>query len=154
LVNRFLGANTEEIITDYSSLIIDQLDRETKWPNEVVLFYYFDYTDKANQKPDNFAASILKQMLCAANNIPANVEFLYNECTKRSTRPDFEVLSRVVHTMMTQFSTIFLVIDALDECQFGLDKLEAFLHQLQDTCGLRVKIMCTTRSHLNYFVSH
>jgi hypothetical protein len=117
--------------------------------NQAVLFYYFDYTNQANQTLENFGGSLLKQLLCTANYIPQEVQTLYADYGKGSDAPDFTTLFRLLHPSSTQFSTIYLVLDALDEQEERKrKKLVSFLGELKRIKEARWKILCTTRNHL------
>jgi hypothetical protein len=134
-------------------LVIDRLRDQisTTTDKQPVLFYYFDYKDQANQSLDMFARSLLKQLLCTGNSIPQEVQAFYDDWTKRSGSPDFATLSCVLESCSTRFSTIYLVLDALDEYQQKLlKKLVSFLCKLESAKGSRFKILCTTRPHLSH----
>ena len=119
-------------------------------PKEAVLFYYFDYTDQANQMLEKVAACLLRQMLCAANYVPKDIQNVHDDCAKRSGNPDFALLSLLLDSCSKRFCTIHLIFDALDEFQQSrLKKLISFLSHLKDAKEPCFKILCTTRPHLS-----
>jgi hypothetical protein len=136
-------------------VVIDHLRYElyTKTEKEAVLFYYFDYKDQDKTESvslEMFARSLLKQVLCAGHHVPDDVQALYDDCSKRSATPDLDAVTRVLSTCLTSFSTIYLVLDALDEYQHNHKGLVTFLGQLKAENGPRFKILCTSRPHLRH----
>jgi hypothetical protein len=132
--------------------VIDSLQEKlpTKTGEEAVLFYYFDYKDQASQSLEMFARSILRQLLSAGNHVPQDVQTIYDNCAKGSGRLDIPSLSCVLESCSTCFTTIYLILHALDEFQHKhLKKLVSFLCQLKSGEQTRFKILCTTRPHLS-----
>jgi hypothetical protein len=114
-----------------------------------VLFFYFDYTDQINQTLETFAASLMKQLLCAGQFLPKEVEAAYDDCKNRYCTLDFATLSHLFDSCSQRFSSIHLVLDALDEYHHTkIKKLVSFLCHLKDETECRFKILCTTRAHL------
>jgi hypothetical protein len=49
--------------------------------------------------------------------MPASMKSLY-ECHKgKRTRPSFDEISKILHSVVANYSKAFIIIDALDECQ-------------------------------------
>jgi hypothetical protein len=136
--------------------VIDRLRHElpTKTPKEAVMFYYFDYKDQANQTLEMFARSLLKQMLCLSDHIPQEVHEFYDQCTKGTGKLDVASVSHLINSCSTRLSTLYLVLDALDEYQHKIKTLLSFLNQLKSAKEPRSKILCTTRPHLADFAGN
>ena len=120
---------------------------------EAVLFYYFDYKDQdkaGSASPATFARSLLKQVLCMGHRIPDVVQAFYDDGTRRSATPGLNEVMRVLGACLTSFSTIYLVLDALDEYQHHHEGLLTFVGQLKTENGPRVKTLCTSRPHLRH----
>jgi hypothetical protein len=129
--------------------VIDCLKRVKDPQKEPVLFFYFDYTDQANQTLEKVVASFLKQLLCASGYVPKEVEAVYDDYSKRGVKPDFASLSSLLDTCSVGFSTVYLILDALDEYQETRHKnLVSFLTHLKDSTEAKFKVLCTTRPHL------
>jgi hypothetical protein len=137
-------------------VVIDHLRYElyTKTDRkEAVLFYYFDYKDQDKTESvslEMFARSLLKQVLCAGHHVPDDVQVFYDDCSKRSATPGLDAAMRVLSTCLTSFSTVYLVLDALDEYQQNHKGLVTFLGQLKTEKGPRFKVLCTSRPHLRH----
>ena len=49
--------------------------------------------------------------------MPENVKRLYERHRGNRTRPSFNELSEALHSIIADYSKVFIIIDALDECQ-------------------------------------
>jgi len=49
--------------------------------------------------------------------MPESIKSLYNRHKDKRTRPSFDEISKVLHSVVTDYSRTFIIIDALDECQ-------------------------------------
>jgi hypothetical protein len=113
-----------------------------------IAFIYCRYSEHARQQPVHLLSAILKQLL---QHVPtaAPLEWirkLYEKHIKSGTRLDFDEAIEAVRKILESFKRIFLVIDALDECQSDtLAKLLPQLRKLQDASDLR--ILATSRPH-------
>jgi len=68
--------------------------------------------------------------------IPDPVTDLYTRHMNKLTRPSLEEISKVLHSVTALFSRVFIIVDALDECQVtdGRRFLNGVFH-LQAECG-------------------
>jgi hypothetical protein len=117
--NQFLcGLLVYQILIQISrSTVIDYLsDRFRQDENIEVLYVYFDYKTEPTQSVNYTCANLLKQMLSRFENIPFAIESLYNESIRRGTRPESASLIRLLLLFSERFSSIYVVLDALDEC--------------------------------------
>ena len=63
------------------------------------------------------AASLLKQLCQERASLSDSVKVLYKKHKVKRTRPSFDEISKTLQSVTTMFSKVFIVIDALDECQ-------------------------------------
>ena len=83
------------------------------------MFVYCNYKERDDHTPSNLMASLLQQLVQSLPNprsIPAQVRSLYDHHKRRMTRPSINELSGLIRAMVAQFSKVFLILDALDEC--------------------------------------
>jgi len=119
--------------------------------NEIVLYCYFDYKNQGNQRAENVVSSLLKRLLCSVSELPRDVESLYDDFVRRAAIPDLSCLSRIFISCSSNFSSVYLILDALDECQSKqLKSIVSLLGQLKAAQVTRHKILCTSRPHLEY----
>jgi hypothetical protein len=94
--------------------------------------------------------SLVKQLLaCPGKSILPPLEELYHTCVTRNSRPDSVQLTEIFKGLSEQFSSIYLVFDAFDEC----DKTERplivdMIRKLAEVPN--TKILVTGRPHQNF----
>jgi len=76
---------------------------------------YCNYKEENNQTAINLLASVWMQ-LAHDSEISPDVHELYQSCVSRGTRPNLKEVSVVLQFKMNEFSRLFVVVDALDEC--------------------------------------
>lgn len=104
--------------TILASIVIDYLERKFQHDNSVeVIYFYCNFGQHHEQKPVHFLASLLKQLVQRQPSIPQNVRDLYNRHTDKKTRPPLDEISKVLHSVIVNYSRVFVVVDALDELQ-------------------------------------
>lgn len=70
-----------------------------------------------------------------------SVKSLYDKHKKKQTRPSFDEIVTALQSVATIYSRVFLIVDALDECQGTDGCREKFLSEtfaLQAKCGVNV----------------
>jgi hypothetical protein len=72
---------------------------------------------KAEEKAEELLASLLKQLAQEHSAILPTVKDLYDRHKIKQTRPSFDEISKALQSVAVVYSTVFIVIDALDECQ-------------------------------------
>lgn len=83
-----------------------------------VVYLYFDYKQQ-QQKTEYLLANMVKQICqkLMRGGLPTQVQELYEQHEKTSTRPLIKELSKVLISLIKLFSRVFIIIDALDECE-------------------------------------
>jgi hypothetical protein len=87
---------------------------------------------------------------CKRPDKPPIIEKL-NDRKKKGHQPQYEILKEILATMIWWFSSIYIIIDALDECpnEYGLLKRERLLETLRELHNEKfsnVHLMCTSHS--------
>jgi len=100
-----------------SSTIIDDLHQFCgSGTRSIVLYFYFDFSDPLKQTPDSMIRSIITQLVRNVSVIPDAVAKLVS-LLKSSNRPVMiEEYLRALQYLIQGFPRVFLVLDALDEC--------------------------------------
>lgn len=130
--------------TILTAIVIEDLTAQFSSNHSIGLAYFYcNFKLQNEQKAEDLLSSILKQLAASA---PETVTKLYEHHKDRRTRPSLNELSRALQTVAATYSRVFVVIDALDECQTADDCRSVFLSQLfhlQKKCA--VKLFATTR---------
>ncbi|KAM0521165.1 hypothetical protein ACHAPE_002638 [Trichoderma viride] len=98
-----------------------------------IAYIYFNFRQQDDQKIDNLMASLLKQ-LARSHCFPESVKDLYNRHEKNQTRPSVDEISQALQSVAKTYSKVFIIVDALDECQSFNDcglKLLSYIFDLQ-----------------------
>ncbi|KAI0874241.1 hypothetical protein GGS24DRAFT_490168 [Hypoxylon argillaceum] len=104
--------------TILTSIVVDDLLVRHGDDESVGICYIFlNFRHHGSQKLDDLIASLLKQLAWTQSVLSGNVKLLYDRHKKRHTRPSFDELCQALYSVIAEYSRIFFVIDALDECQ-------------------------------------
>lgn len=104
--------------TILTSTVIEELTtRFSNDPTIGVAYIYCNFRRQEEQKIDNLLASLLKQLAESQSPLPGAVLDLYNRHEMKRTRPSLDEICRSLQAVAALFSRVFIIIDALDECQ-------------------------------------
>lgn len=129
-----------------SSVIIDHIQARARASNYGLAYVYFDYMEQTQQTLGLVLASLVKQLLGQLPQIPTGIQDLHERLRGGQKRPSFEDLFGTLRAILTKFSRIFLVFDALDECDQENQRkdLLPLFHRL---VGLGINVFLTSRPH-------
>jgi hypothetical protein len=127
-----------------SSIAFDYLQSTFEGVDDVGLVcIYFNY--KAPTTPKETIANILKQLLERTLTLSDDVEKFYTVHQKRDTQPTLPELSALLRLESSRLSSVFIVVDALDECTADENvgfKIVTELHQIS-----QMRFMITGRPY-------
>lgn len=117
--------------TILSSIVIDDLEsRFSADLTTVVIYIYCNFKRQTEQKLDHLMSSLLKQLARNSPSLPPVLYELREKHAKNQTRPTLEEISTALRIVTTTFARVFIIVDALDECQVADDCRTRLLHQL------------------------
>ena len=124
-----------------SSLIIDRLCDWAKERNAAVACFYFDFAAQKEQPLTTVLGSLLKQLVCGLENIPAKILEAFQDQKKTTGGRRLE-LGQVVEMLQDIASSrpTFICFDALDECvaEYRGKLLESLQQILQKSPSTRI----------------
>jgi Cdc6-like AAA superfamily ATPase len=132
--------------TMMAAIAVDHLQKAIQTTDIGVAFLYCNYKRQADQTAPNLLAAIIKQLVQDRPSIAQSLSSLYERHRIRGTRPPLEELSVVLHSVLTNYSKAYIVLDALDECterNGTRSQLLGICRDLQQQTGLR--LMATSR---------
>jgi hypothetical protein len=107
--------------TILTSIIVEHLT--TRFCNDKsvgIAYLYCNFRRQHEQKPEDLIASLLKQLLQKLSSISDSVKILYNKHKNNQTRPSLDEMLKTLESVIATFSRVYIIVDALDECQlFG-----------------------------------
>lgn len=94
-----------------TSIVIHHLQRKFRDDVSVgVAYVYCNFRQHQKQHPQDLLLSLLKQIIRGMNSVPACVERLYEDHTRKETRPTFEEIADVFFSVVAGFSRTFLTL--------------------------------------------
>ncbi|PNP50730.1 hypothetical protein THARTR1_08351 [Trichoderma harzianum] len=131
--------------TILASLAINHLSSKFRGNSAIgVAYVYFNYNRQEDQDFQKLLASLLKQLAGGCHPLPDSTKELYNEHLKKRTRASLEELKTDFKGVVAKYSKVFIILDALDECQFfELNLLLSGLVELQKEH--RLQLLATSR---------
>ncbi|KAF3065738.1 putative ankyrin repeat protein [Trichoderma lentiforme] len=113
-----------------SSVIKHLQDQYVSEPSIVVSYFYFSFSDPEKQKVDAMLASLTKQ-ICSRQTQGSQLMKRLQQYKLNGQRPDTETLEAVLIASASEFSNLYVVIDALDECPLLNDQRGKLLKSLR-----------------------
>jgi Cdc6-like AAA superfamily ATPase len=130
--------------TMMAAITVDHLQKTVQTADVGAVYLYCNYKRQVDQTASNLLAAILKQLVQDDPSIAKPMSSLYDNHEVRQTRPSLDETHSAFQSVLTNYSRVYVVIDALDECHNG-DRLELLsnLRNLQIKTGLQ--LMVTSR---------
>ena len=130
-----------------SALTIQSLRLETRIdPNVGIAFLYCNYKEKRAQNPEDLLASICAQLMKKKQSPSKTVESMYHELKKLNSRPSLANIVMALKAECQRYKMVFVVLDALDECQEDEGVTKILLSSLEKLPG-HVRTVITCRNH-------
>ncbi|KAJ5131543.1 uncharacterized protein N7515_007582 [Penicillium bovifimosum] len=128
-----------------SAIVIDDLTTRFEDNSDVGIAYiYCNYNRQDEQDAPALLLSLLKQLAQRKSSVPDVVKELHRRYKTTSTRPQFGDISKALHSVASTYSYVFIVVDALDECQSTCRaRFLAEIMKMRDDAGLN--ILATSR---------
>lgn len=111
-----------------------------------VAYIYCNFKRNHEQTLQDLLLSILKQLSRCRLSTPNPVKSLYDLHNCHRTRPPADEILRALYSVTALYSNVFIITDALDECQVNQGCRKLFISELlriQSKCG--VNIFATSR---------
>lgn len=103
--------------TILTAVVIDDLTTRFSANRDVGIAYvYCNFQLQQQQNAINLLTSLLKQLFRRQSSPSDSVEALYKKHHPNGTRPLIYEISAALQSMADQYSRVFIIIDALDEC--------------------------------------
>jgi ankyrin repeat protein len=129
--------------TFLAALIIDHLQTHFTPPVVGIAYLFCDYKD-TTQTSERLKRAILRQLLHQLDDLPAEIDRLYETHARRSTEPSSSEIDDLLLMTASRFSQIFIVIDALDELS-GIDGVSESVLKLCKELGSNTHALITSR---------
>ncbi|KAL8766351.1 MAG: hypothetical protein Q9209_006878 [Squamulea sp. 1 TL-2023] len=125
---------SEKVLCGCRSIVVETLAQTPPSMEHAVAFIYCNYKERAQQTFGNLISSVVRQLISAKGTIPEELRLLYQHHSKQGTRPNRSELRGLLTTVASECASLFIVVDALDECE--------------DSNGTRSDLVSTLRTAL------
>jgi hypothetical protein len=132
--------------TMMAAIAVHRLQNTVQTADIGVACLYCNYKRQVEQTAPNLVAAIIKQLVQDRPSIAQSLSGLYEHHRGRRTRPTLEELSNILQSVVANYSKVYVVLDALDECperNGTRSQLLGICRDLQQKTGLR--LMDTSR---------
>jgi Cdc6-like AAA superfamily ATPase len=131
--------------TILTSIVIEHL--YAKFQNDASVGIAYLYCNfQQQQSPTDLLASLLKQLIQERPSMPEIVKNLYEHHKDKRTRPSFDEISNVLHSVVANYSRAFIIIDALDELLASDKRHKKFLSEIFNLqAKARASVFATSR---------
>ena len=140
------------------SIIVEHLRRSlANQKNIGIVPIYCEYKLKELQTPTNLLASLWMELSQGQDSLAEEAKALYAKHTRYRTKPTLDDIISIVRTEVRRHSTVFLVVDALDECPEDGRVRAVFVERLQyiltatASAETRVRLLVTSRMAKSVF---
>ncbi|KAL4947847.1 hypothetical protein BDW69DRAFT_105504 [Aspergillus filifer] len=110
-------------------------------PGVGIAYLYCNFRQHDVQRVDDMLANLLKQLAQLQSPLPGTVVALYDRHQKNRTRPLLADILETLHSVAIAYRKVFIIVDALDECNKSGDNRAKFLKeifQLQKNSGINI----------------
>lgn len=126
-----------------SAAAIDILEAKCVHSQVGKAFIYCNYAERSEQSIEKLLGSLIQQLLRQCK-IPDHISQLYTLNKTSGKRPDANELASQLQQVIAKFSTVYIVIDALDECE-DVNKTRSTLLSHMKSLPSQVRILFTSR---------
>ncbi|KAF1963967.1 ankyrin, partial [Bimuria novae-zelandiae CBS 107.79] len=131
--------------TMVAAIAIDHLLTSVQSSSVGVAYVYCSYKQE-KQDTSSMLAAIIKQLVQGRPSTAEPVEQLHKRHANQGTKPSLEEIFSTLKEVLTKYSTVYVVVDALDEYQNSDGSRHQFLARLRALqAGQDVRLLATSR---------
>ncbi len=101
--------------TVLASISVEYLQNLFDDESFAVAYIFCSHADKVHQRNEDLVASILEQLM-RKKGVTQGLRMLYDRYQARLIRPKPQDISALLRSTVLEFTRVFVIIDALDEC--------------------------------------
>ena len=137
--------------TILAAVVVDELEKRFQNDAETGYCYiYFNYKRSADQRPLEVIRSLLRQLSRQRQDVLESVRTIWSQHRGSQNIPSFDIIREVLRSVSTFFTKLYIVIDALDECQESEGFRSKILEVLLDVqTSANVNLLLTSRPIAN-----
>jgi hypothetical protein len=121
--------------TVLSATIFDHL---TQLSGQLILTFFFDFTDTKKQRLSDMLRSLAFQLYTSCLDSRKALDDLFASSDSAGRQPDTTMLSECVRAMMRPHGKIVILLDALDECSERRELLQWMKEFILDSTNVQI----------------
>ena len=134
--------------TILTSVVVNDLTTRFSHDTTIGIAYiYCEFGRKGEQNTQQLLESLLKQLVQCQSSLPSSLKELRNQ-HHATTRPSLDEIVKTLHSVVSKYLRVFIIVDALDECE-AIDSCRARLPILSELFALqeryKTNIFATSR---------
>ena len=107
---------------------------------------YCNYKAEEEQDASRLLAAMVKQLVQARPSAAEPVERLHKQHADRGTKPSLDEIFGVLREVVAKYTTVYILVDALDECRDRDGTRSRFLARLRELqAGQDIRLIATSR---------
>jgi hypothetical protein len=110
-----------------------------------IAYFYFDFSDTEKQRSDNLIHSLVTQLSAHSSSCPDTLKALYSQNLSGQQQSNTEGLMVTLKHIIGSFKQVYVVLDALDECQ-DREQLLALVEEIVNWKIGKLHILATSRA--------
>ncbi len=95
----------------------DLTTRYSQTPEIGIAYVYCNFRRRDEQTTDQLLANVVKQLSRQKPSLSAELRELWNKHREKQTQPPFDDVLKILRRTVSSFSSVFIIVDAVDECQ-------------------------------------
>lgn len=133
--------------TILTALVVQTLSsRFAHDPKVGISYIYFNFWQQEEHSVDDLFAGLLKQLAEGLSPLPASLKALYDDHKGKGVRPTLDRVSGVLQSIIRiSYKRVFIVVDAVDECQESNNCRTRFIEALFSLQKCGANILATSR---------
>jgi NACHT domain len=132
--------------TMIAAIAIDYLCEMARGDNIGVAYLFCSYKAQVDQSVSNLFTALLKQLVQCRPDIAAPVAQIYDKHSKKRSRPSLDEILQALNSICSNYTTVYIIVDALDECADRDGTRGRLIDTLRDLqARLDVRLLFTSR---------
>ncbi len=112
-----------------------------------IAYIYCNFRRHSEQRAYDLLASLLKQLCQSRSCLPPSLENLFSKHASKRSQPSIDEIGRNLQDVVALYSRVYIIIDALDECQTNNGCRARLLEELFTIQNVsEANILATSRS--------
>jgi Cdc6-like AAA superfamily ATPase len=134
--------------TMITAILVDHLMTKSRDDHSIgVAYIYCNFRRQYEQLPIHILLSILKQLFQKRPSIPESVKRLYERYKGDKSRPTLTEILEVLSEVSSDYSRVFILVDALDESQlYPRDRAKVLMSLFDLQSRIGANLFATSRS--------